>query len=305
MPPHSIEMADKSSLKIALIQMTSGKTLEKNFDFLNEQIAKAAKLGASYVQSPENSLLMELNPKEVARVTKSDAYKEALKQLFLSAAHHKIWLHIGSVALPLTDKQNESDGKVKFANRSYLISPEYSPSSDEKHLFFYDKIHMFDVTLPNGERYNESASYKAGERSVLVDCDFNCTHAPIPLNAKLGMTICYDLRFPALFRHLAQQGAELISVPAAFTKTTGEAHWHVLLRARAIETGCFIVASGQTGEHDNGRKTFGHSLIVSPWGEVLLDAGVEPGTYTQTIDLTAVERARQIVPSLKHGKNFQ
>lgn len=305
MSPHSSEIADQSNIKLALIQMTSGKTLEKNFDFLTEHIAKAAKLGATYVQSPENSLLMELNPKELARITKSDAYKDALNQLFLSAAHHKIWLHVGSVAIPFPENKDVDDGKFLFANRSYLISPDYSPHRDEQHMYFYDKIHMFDVTLPNGERYNESASYRAGDRSVVVDCDFNCTHNPTPLSAKLGMTICYDLRFPALFRHLAKQGAQLISVPAAFTKTTGEAHWHVLLRARAIETGCFIVASGQTGEHDNGRKTFGHSLVISPWGEVLLDAGFEPGVYTQTIDLTDVEKARQIVPSLTHGKNFE
>lgn len=298
------ETTKTSTLTLALIQMTSGKTLEKNFEFLSEQIDEAVKQGATYIQSPENSLLMELNPKEVARITQSEAYKDALQQLFLKAAAQKIWLHIGSAAVPLTN-QNVGNGKFKFANRSYLVGPDYSPTTAETHSFFYDKIHMFDVTLPNGENYNESASYQAGEKSVVVDCDFNGTHSPQDISTKLGMTICYDLRFPALFRHLARSGAEVISVPAAFTKTTGEAHWHVLLRARAIETGCFIVAAGQTGRHDNGRETFGHSLIISPWGDILLDAGTEPGVYSCQIDLRQVERARQIVPSLSHGKDFQ
>lgn len=299
------ETTETSTLTLALIQMTSGKTLEKNFEFLSEQIDEAVKQGATYIQSPENSLLMELNPKEVARITTSEAYKDALQQLFLKAAAQKIWLHIGSAAAPLTDHQDTGNGKFKFANRSYLIGPDYSPATADTHLFFYDKIHMFDVTLPNGEHYNESASYQAGESSVVAGCNFSNTHAPQNILTKLGMTICYDLRFPALFRHLACSGAEIISVPAAFTKTTGEAHWHILLRARAIETGCFIVAAGQTGKHDNGRETFGHSLVISPWGDILLDAGTEPGVYSCQIDLRQVERTRQIVPSLSHGKDFQ
>jgi predicted amidohydrolase len=298
------EKTETSTLTLALIQMTSGKTLEENFEFLSEHIDLAVKQGATYVQSPENSLLMELNPKEVARITQSETYKDALQQLFLKAAAHKIWLHIGSAAVPLAN-QNIGNGKFKFANRSYLVGPDYSPTTAETHSFFYDKIHMFDVTLPNGEHYNESASYQAGETSVVVGCDFNSTHTPQNISAKLGMTICYDLRFPALFRHLARSDAEIISVPAAFTKTTGEAHWHVLLRARAIETGCFIVAAGQTGKHDNGRETFGHSLVISPWGDSLLDAGTDPGVYSCQIDLRQVERTRQIVPSLSHGKDFQ
>lgn len=305
MTPHSSKMTETPDVTLALIQMTSGKTFEKNFEFLSEHITEAVKQGATYVQTPENSLLMELNPKEVASVTASDAYKDALHQLFLSAATHKIWLHIGSAAIPLDQPETTVGGNFKFANRSYLIGPDHSVSDVDKFLFFYDKLHMFDVTLPNGEHYNESASYQAGEKSVVVDCDFNSTHTPKDISTKLGMTICYDLRFPALFRHLAQSGAEIISVPAAFTKTTGEAHWHVLLRARAIETGCFIVAAGQTGKHDNGRETFGHSLIVSPWGDILLDAGNEPGVYSYEIDLRQVEKTRQIVPSLNHSKDFQ
>lgn len=286
-------------LNVALIQMTSGGDLEQNLDFLIRHITRAAQEGADYIQTPENSLFMELDPIKVAHITQAQEYAQALEDLFQCAATHKIWLHIGSIATPLAEKQVNEKGHALLANRSYLIGPDYSPTQDQQYLFYYDKIHMFDVTLPNGERYQESANYAPGDTARVVQCDFN------DFSARLGMTICYDLRFPALFRHLALEGAEMISVPAAFTKTTGQAHWHVLLRARAIETGCFIIASGQTGLHENGRCTFGHSLIISPWGEVLLDAGREPGVYHKTIDLSDVQRVRQIVPSLNHGKVFQ
>ena len=295
----SLETPHKRELNVALIQMTSGGDLEQNLDFLIKHITLAAQKGAEYIQTPENSLFMELDPKKVAHITQAQEYTQALKELFQCAAAHKVWLHIGSIASPLSEKRTNDKGHALLANRSYLIGPEYSATQDQQGLYFYDKIHMFDVTLPNGEHYQESASYAPGEKALVVECDFN------DFSTKLGMTICYDLRFPALYRHLALEGAEMISVPAAFTQTTGEAHWHVLLRARAIETGCFILASGQTGLHENGRSTFGHSLIISPWGEVLLDAGREPGVYHKTIDLSEVQRVRQIVPSLNHGKLFQ
>lgn len=286
--------SQENSINIALIQMTSGQNLDENLRFLIEHIKEAALGGADYIQTPENSLLMELDGKKLAGIVSSTDYDTALSTLFNLAGELGIWLHIGSAAIALPISKTTNPDQKMLANRSFLIGPDYSANSPQDHHYFYDKIHMFDVTLPNGERYHESGNYQAGNKAVVVDCGF----------AKFGMTICYDLRFPALFRHLAHAGAEIISVPAAFTKTTGEAHWHTLLQARAIETGCFVVASGQTGLHQNGRETFGHSLIVAPWGDILLDAGTEPGVYCQQIDIQKVNAARQIIPSLQHDRNF-
>ena len=300
----SPEPVETRLLNVALIQMTSSGDLEQNFEFLLEHIKHAADKGARYIQTPENSLLMELDPKRVASIAQSKEYAQAINELYKCAAELNIWLHVGSLATLLAEKerdegeQNEK-GKAVLANRSYLIGPKSLDNQSQQDLYFYDKIHMFDVKLPNGENYQESAAYKPGEKAVVADCDFQ------EFRAKVGMTICYDLRFPALYRHLALEGAEVISVPAAFTQLTGEAHWHILLRARAIETGCFLIAAAQTGLHDNNRQTYGHSLIIAPWGDVLLDGGGEPGHYLQTIDLSQIQKARQSVPSLKHGKLFQ
>jgi predicted amidohydrolase len=186
----------------------------------------------------------------------------------------KVWVHAGSLAV-LVD-----DGKV--ANRTYVIDPNGAVAAS------YDKIHMFDVDLGNGETYRESATFHAGNAAASVDLPWG----------RLGLTICYDLRFPHLYRHLAQAGADFIAVPSAFTRVTGEAHWHVLLRARAIETGCFIFAPAQTGTHARGRQTFGHALIVNPWGEVLADAGTAPGIITAKIDPAEVGKARGRVPAI-------
>ena len=186
----------------------------------------------------------------------------------------RIWLHCGSLAVILPS------GKV--ANRTYVLSPDGAVAA------FYDKIHMFDVDLGNGERYMESATFEAGHEAVTVDLPWG----------RLGLTICYDLRFPHLYRHLAQAGADFLTVPAAFTRVTGEAHWHVLLRARAIETGCFVFAPAQTGVHAGDRKTFGHALIISPWGEILADAGTDPGVIVTDIDVAEVARARAKIPAL-------
>jgi predicted amidohydrolase len=190
-------------------------------------------------------------------------------------------LIIGSLAIRVSEDQ--------AANRSFVIGP------DGAVLARYDKIHMFDVDLPGGESYRESATYRPGGRAVTVELAGAC----------FGLTICYDLRFPYLYRALAKAGAEVITVPAAFTKTTGEAHWHVLLRARAIETGCWVVAAAQGGHHENGRDTFGHSMVVSPWGEIVDEAGIEPCVITAKIDLDQVAEARGRVPALTHDRPFE
>lgn len=279
---------NENPVQIALVQMTAGHDPLKNAKFLEEAINSAAKGGAHYVQTPENSLLMELDRARVADIISSNEYKSLLEGLFKQAGELGIWLHLGSVALLFDNDAAHQQSGPRFANRSLLINPQGQLAE------FYDKIHMFDVTLPNGEVYHESANYKPGERAVVAESDF----------ARIGLSICYDLRFPALYRHLAQAGAEMMSVPAAFTQTTGKPHWHVLLRARAIETGSFIVASGQTGTHDNGRATYGHSLIVAPWGDVVLDAGEDVGVFSAAINLQDVAKARSTMPSLSHDRKW-
>lgn len=277
------------ALKIALVQMTSSVTLETNVKSLDDMVKEAADAGARYVLTPENSLLMDLDATRVEQVASSDAYGAALQHFFELADSLGIWLHIGSSPVVLEDDNSNGNGGPRLANRSFLIGPNGKLHGR------YDKIHMFDVNLPGGETYQESARYRPGTRSAVVDCGFG----------KVGLTVCYDLRFAALYRGLAQAGAELISVPAAFTQYTGKAHWHILLRARAIETGCFIAASAQTGAHDTGRSTYGHSLLVSPWGEVLMDAGDAPGVYFGEVDFSQVGVARKAVPSLTHDRAFE
>jgi predicted amidohydrolase len=178
---------------------------------------------------------------------------------------------------------------TKIANRSFVLNPAGEIAA------WYDKIHMFDVDLPNGESYRESKNYQPGDRAVVADLPWG----------KLGLSICYDLRFPYLYRALAHQGADFLCVPAAFTKVTGEAHWHSLLQARAIENTCFVFAPAQTGKHDDGRSTYGHSLIVDPWGEVLADGGTEVGYVTADIDMARVAEARDRVPSITHDRDFK
>jgi predicted amidohydrolase len=192
-----------------------------------------------------------------------------------------VTLHVGSLAI-----QASPD---RAANRSFLIDPHGEIKAR------YDKIHMFDVDLANGESYRESNNFRPGEIAVLTDLPWG----------RLGMTICYDLRFPALYRALAEAGASFLAVPAAFTKQTGEAHWHVLLRARAIENGCFVLAAAQGGTHENGRATYGHSIVIDPWGKVLAEGDTEPGVVMAEIDPAAVVAARAKIPSLQHGRRFE
>jgi predicted amidohydrolase len=192
-----------------------------------------------------------------------------------------IFIHVGSLAIKLAPE--------KAANRSYLIAPSGEIAAR------YDKIHLFDVDLAGGESYRESRNYRPGEQAVLCDLPWG----------RLGLTVCYDLRFPALYRALAEAGAIMLAIPSAFTQQTGEAHWHVLNRARAIENGCFVFAAAQGGKHENGRETYGHSLIVDPWGRILAEGGAEPGVVIAEIDLADVAKARARIPSLQHGRRFE
>jgi predicted amidohydrolase len=276
-----MSMIGERHFRAALVQLRAGRTIAPNLDQAETLIRQAARGGAEYVQTPENTALMELDPQRVLALVQPESESEPLARLSALAAELSIWLHIGSLGIKL--------GEDRVANRSYVVDPHGAIVAR------YDKLHMFNVDLPNGESYRESQYYGPGEKAVVVSLPF----------AWLGMTICYDLRFPALYHALARAGAEVIAVPAAFTKQTGEAHWHVLLRARAIETGSYVLAATQGGLHENGRNTFGHSMIVSPWGVVLAEAGEDPGVIFADIDLSGVADARARIPTLRHGRDFE
>ena len=274
-------MSGTRSFRAGLVQLRSGRSVKPNLDKAEELIRRAAKGGAIYVQTPENTGLMELKPELVLEAAETEDRSAALAQLRALARELGIFLHIGSLAIKLDPS--------RIANRSYLIGP------DGKVTARYDKLHMFDVDLPGGESYRESQYFRPGDKAVVVDLPFGW----------LGLSICYDLRFPALYRALASSGAEFFAVPSAFAKQTGEAHWRVLIRARAIETGAFVLAATQGGLHENGRATYGHSLIVSPWGEVLAEGGEDPSVIFADIDLAASEEARARIPALEHGRSFE
>jgi predicted amidohydrolase len=273
--------ASKRRFRAALVQLRSGRSVADNLDRAEGLIRRAARGGADYVQTPENTAFMELEPKLVLAAAETEAASQPLKRLRALAAELGIHLHIGSLAIKLDD--------TRVANRSYVIDPQGGI------LAHYDKLHLFDVDLAGGESYRESHHARPGASAVLVDLPFG----------RLGLSICYDLRFPQLYRALAAAGAEFIAVPAAFTRQTGEAHWHVLIRARAIESGAFVLAATQGGLHENGRMTFGHSLIVSPWGDVLAEGGEDPGVIFADIDLAASAEARARIPALKHDRDFE
>ena len=267
--------------KAALVQLCSGRDVDRNIATASELIRAAAAAGADYIQTPENTTLMELEKPRLMALIAPESGNKALAEFSTLARDLKRWLHIGSIGIKC------DDGRI--ANRSFLFAPDGSIAAR------YDKIHMFDVDLGNGEAYRESATYQPGESAVIADLPWG----------RLGMTICYDLRFPALHRALAQAGADVLSVPAAFTRITGEAHWVILLRARAIEAQCFVLAAAQGGRHENGRETFGHSLIVAPWGEVLAEGDTDPGFVAADIDLARLHEARRNVPSLTHDRPFK
>ncbi len=261
--------------------MRAGRDPSVNIEAASDYIRDASRDGAALIFTPENTLIMELDRKRMFAAVKLDEETAAVPHFEKLAADLGVWLSIGSLAVKVSDD--------KIANRSFLISPEAGVVAR------YDKIHMFDVELPNGETYRESKNYAPGTQAVLA-------HTPF---GPMGLTICYDLRFPALYRTLAHAGAIYLTAPSAFTQVTGEAHWHVLLRARALETGSFMFAAAQSGMHENGRATYGHSLIVDPWGRVLADGGEELGFVAADIDPAQVDEARSRIPSLTHDREFE
>ena len=267
-------------LKVACIQMRSGVDVGPNIAAASDLIRAAAARGAELIATPEMTSLLDREPGAVYAKSSSEAADPALAAFRKLAAELKVWLLAGS--LPIRAEA------PRCANRSFLIDPGGEVNAS------YDKIHMFDVQLNAANVYRESDSFVAGSQGVL---------AKLP-EALLGMTVCYYVRFPDLYRQLAQAGAQVIAIPAAFTRMTGEAHWHVLLRARAIETGCFIIAPAQGGKHEDGRETFGHSLIIDPWGVILAEGGTEPGVIAATLDLDKVAEVRGKIPSLSAGRNF-
>jgi predicted amidohydrolase len=266
--------------KAACLQTNATPDIQRNLDAAAALARQAAQHGANLILMPENVAMMDFGRPNILAKAACEASHPAIPFLANLARELKVWLHGGTIHVLL-------DGE-RVANRTYVFSPEGEIKAS------YDKIHMFDVDLANGESYRESATFRPGDKGALVDLPWG----------KLGLSVCYDLRFAYLYRALAQAGAKFLTVPAAFTRTTGSAHWHVLLRARAIETGCYVFAPAQCGEHAGNRQTFGHALIVAPWGEVLADAGEEPGFILAEIDPAKVEEARRMVPALSHDRPF-
>jgi len=274
-------MTASGKFTAACIQMRAGCDVAANIDAVSALVSEAASGGANLVMTPEMTSLLETKSEALFANThdeKDDATLVALRGL---AATRKIWLLIGSLPVKLS--------ATKLANRSFLIAPDGVVAAR------YDKIHMFDVDLAGGESYRESRNFEPGKQAVVADLPWG----------RLGMTICYDLRFPHLYRALAKAGADFLTVPAAFTRQTGAAHWHMLLQARAIETGCYVFAPAQGGKHQCGRETFGHSLIVAPWGEILAEAAHDaPCVLLAEIDTARIAEARGRVPSLGHDRAF-
>jgi len=273
--------AKTSAFKVGLIQMRSGLDPQANLATALASIDQAKRAGADYVQTPEMTNILALKGDQLFANIVADEQDPTLATLREVARKLAIYIHIGSLAIKASPE--------KAVNRSFLIDRKGDVVAR------YDKIHMFDVDLAGGESYRESNNYRAGELAVIADLPWG----------RLGLTVCYDLRFPALYRALAEAGVSFLAIPSAFTRQTGEAHWHVLLRARAIENGCFVFAAAQGGRHENGRETFGHSLVVDPWGRVLAEGGTEPGLVMAEIDPAEVAAARARVPSLHHGRRFE
>jgi predicted amidohydrolase len=269
-----------ASFRAACLQLNSGNDLDSNLARVQSGIREAAGGGARFVLTPEYALMLDGSGR-VMRERALDADGGApLQSLQLLARELSVWLLVGS----LTVRTEEA----RIANRCYLVSDAGAVVAT------YDKIHMFDVTLPDGKVIRESSAYRPGDRAVV---------APTPWG-KLGLTVCYDLRFPTLFRTLAQAGAHFISVPSSFQRQTGRAHWHPLLRARAIENECFIFAPAMCGDHPGSRQTYGHSLIIDPWGEILAEAGEEAGIIYADIDVSRVAGVRGMMPSLQHDRAY-
>ncbi len=274
-------------MRAGLIQLSVGDDPVANLGVTQDLVRQAASAGAGFVLTPEVTNGISSDRDQQRRVLRSEAEDTTLKALRAEAAHLGIWLLIGSLGLLTEDE----DGR--FANRSFLVSPTGDIVAR------YDKIHMFDVNVSETEQYRESSAYRPGSRAVLAQTPF----------AQIGMSVCYDVRFPQLYRRLAKAGAEILTVPAAFNDTTGAAHWESLLRARAIENGCFVLAPAQCGTHGNHngrpRRTYGHSLAIAPWGEVMADGGTDVGVTLIDLDMSLVAKARSRVPSLSHDRSIE
>ena len=269
-------------MRAAIFQMTSGIDPAANAAAIVEMAGRAAEQGADMLFTPEMAGYLDRNRARAADTLRSEADDPVLNAVREAAARHGLWVHLGS--LPL----KEEGGDGRWVNRSFMIDDKGGIRAR------YDKIHLFDVDLATGESWRESSVYRPGEEVVAVDTPW----------ARMGLSVCYDMRFPDLYRALTNAGATMLLMPAAFTVPTGKAHWHVLLRARAIEAGCFVIAAAQTGRHQDGRETYGHSLVIDAWGEVLLDMGEEAGLALAEIDLSRVEEVRGRVPAIANRRNL-
>ena len=276
-------MYDKSNvISVSCLQYTSTTNELHTLEMIKPLINKAIDLGSDIIALPECATAIQGDPSNTIKLAKTQSENISLKIFKEIAKTNSVHILIGSLPIKTNNK---------ITNRSFLIGP------NGKTLYKYDKIHMFDVNLPNGESYKESDTYSPGSKAVLAK-------VKLQKIVKIGMTICYDLRFPKLFQDLAINGAEIITVPSAFSKNTGKLHWHTLLRARAIETGCFIIAPAQTGTHCKGRKTYGHSLIISPWGKIIADAKKETNLINAKINLDIVKEARLAIPNLNAQRKY-
>ncbi len=274
-------MTAGASFTVGLVTMRSGLDPRRNLETAIKLIEEAKARGADYVQTPEMTNIVANRRDLMLAATVPEEDDLSLAAFRALARKHALHLHIGSLAVRISPE--------RAANRSFLIDPQGEIVAR------YDKIHMFDVDLAGGESYRKSRSYRPGELAVVADLPWG----------RLGLTICYDLRFPLLHRALAEAGASFLAIPSAFTKQTGEAHWHVLMRARAIENTAFVLAAAQGGRHEDGRDTFGHSLVVDPWGRILAEGDADPGVVMAKIDTAEVTAARGRIPSLQHGRRFE
>jgi len=272
-------------MKVAALQLCASDDPVANLAHTLSMVQQASEAGAQFIATPEVTNCVSSSRRRQNEVLALQENDQTLAAMCTAAARFKVWISVGSLALKLPDDD-------RFTNRSFMIDPSGQIVAQ------YDKIHMFDVTLSETEQYRESDGYRAGDHAVIADTAFG----------KIGMTICYDIRFPHLYRGLAKSGASILLIPAAFAQPTGRAHWEVLLRARAIETGCYVIAAAQTGEHQTSqrrpRKTYGHSMIVSPWGEIMADAGEDQGIIYADLDLSLVESTRARVPSILSNQSF-
>ncbi|HAY91302.1 MAG TPA: amidohydrolase [Rhodobacteraceae bacterium] len=272
-------------MKVAALQLCASDDPVANLAHTLSMVQQASEAGAQFIATPEVTNCVSSSRRRQNKVLALQENDQTLAAMCTAAARFGVWISVGSLALKLPDDD-------RFTNRSFMIDPSGQIVAQ------YDKIHMFDVTLSETEQYRESDGYRAGDHAVIADTAFG----------RIGMTICYDIRFPHLYRGLAKSGASILLIPAAFAQPTGRAHWEVLLRARAIETGCYVIAAAQTGEHQTSqrrpRKTYGHSMIISPWGEIMADAGEDQGIIYADLDLSLVESTRARVPSILSKQSF-